>query len=266
MKILRIMALLLLLVAITAGAQQRKTTSAATHAPAIVKPGERPEVLLETTMGNIRIQLYNETPQHRDNFLKLIREYHFYDSLLFHRVIPDFMIQAGDPSSKNAPKGARLGEQSLDYNIPAEIRLPQIFHKRGTLAAAREPDIVNPMHESSSSQFYIVIGKKQDDKGLERGRKNLQKLFGDSLTMTKEMEETYRTIGGTPHLDGAYTVFGEVTEGMDVVEKIQNVKRDEYDRPLEDVRIIKATILKDIPGHEKKLVKRTVKKPVRRKR
>ena len=230
MKILRIMALLLLLMAITAGAQQRKTTSAATHAPAIVKPGERPEVLIETTMGNIRIQLYNETPQHRDNFLKLIREYHFYDSLLFHRVIPDFMIQAGDPSSKNAPKGARLGEQSLDYNIPAEIRLPQIFHKHGTLAAAREPDIVNPMHESSSSQFYIVIGKKQDDKGLERGRKNLQKLFGDSLTMTKEMEETYRTIGGTPHLDGAYTVFGEVTEGMDVVEKIprgrQNHKGD----------------------------------------
>lgn len=266
MKIIRIMALLLLLVAITAGAQQRKTTSAATHAPAIVKPGERPEVLIQTTMGNIRIQLYNETPQHRDNFLKLIREYHFYDSLLFHRVIPDFMIQAGDPSSKNAPKGARLGEQSLDYNIPAEIRLPQIFHKRGTLAAAREPDIVNPMHESSSSQFYIVIGKKQDDKGLERGRKNLQKLFGDSLTMTKEMEKTYRTIGGTPHLDGAYTVFGEVTEGMDVVEKIQNVERDEYDRPLEDVRIIKATILKDMPGHEKKQVKRNVKRPVRRKR
>ena len=223
------------------------------------------EVLLETTKGNIRVKLFNDTPRHRDHFMKLVRE-GYYNGLLFHRVIPDFMIQAGDPSSKNAPKGARLGEQSLDYNIPAEIRLPQIFHKRGTLAAAREPDIVNPMHESSSSQFYIVIGKKQDEKGLERGRKNLQKLFGDSLTMTKEMENTYRTIGGTPHLDGAYTVFGEVTEGMDVVEKIQNVERDEYDRLVEDVRIIKATILKDMPGYEKKQVKRTVKKPVRRKR
>ena len=116
----------------------------------------RPEVLIETTMGNIRVALYNETPLHRDNFLKLIREHHFYDSLLFHRVIPDFMIQAGDPYSKNAPKGAMLGDHSLDYNIPAEIRLPQIYHKRGALAAAREPDDVNPKRESSSSQFYIV--------------------------------------------------------------------------------------------------------------
>ena len=120
MKILRIMALLLLLVAITAGAQQRKTTSA-THAPAIVKPGERPEVLIETTMGNIRIQLYTETPQHRDNFLKLIREYHFYDSLLFHRVIPDFMIQAGDPSSKNAPKGAKIGRASCRERVSIDV-------------------------------------------------------------------------------------------------------------------------------------------------
>ena len=228
---------------------------------------QNPMVTFEMENGKVfKAELYPEiAPNTVNNFISLVNK-GFYDGIIFHRVIPDFMIQAGDPSSKNAPKGARLGEQSLDYNIPAEIRLPQIFHKRGTLAAAREPDIVNPMHESSSSQFYIVIGKKQDDKGLERGRKNLQKLFGDSLTMTKEMEETYRTIGGTPHLDGAYTVFGEVTEGMDVVEKIQNVKRDEYDRPVEDVRIIKATILKDMPGHEKKQVKRTVKKPVRRKR
>ncbi len=227
----------------------------------------RPEVLIETTMGNIRVQLYNETPLHRDNFLKLIREHHYYDSLLFHRVIPDFMIQGGDPYSKNAPKGAVLGEHSLDYTLPAEIRLPQIYHKRGALAAAREPDNVNPNRESSSSQFYIVCGRKQNEKGLQRGRENLHKLFGDSIMMTKEMEEQYTSVGGTPHLDGGYTVFGEVTEGMDVVDRIQRVERDAYDRPLEDVRIIRATILKDLPGMEKKpkkAMKRVVKKTTKK--
>lgn len=233
-----------------------------------VKAEERPEVLIETTMGNIRVALYNETPLHRDNFLKLIREYHYYDSLLFHRVIPDFMIQAGDPYSKNAPKGTVLGDHSLDYTIPAEIRLPQIYHKRGALAAAREPDMVNPKRESSSSQFYIVYGRKQDERGLQRGRDNLRQLFGDSIQMTDEMREVYTTVGGTPHLDGGYTVFGEVLEGMDVVDRIQRVERDANDRPLEDVRIVKATILKDLPGMEKKpkkVMKRVAKKPVRRK-
>lgn len=233
-----------------------------------VKAEERPEVLIETTMGNIRVALYNETPLHRDNFLKLIREYHYYDSLLFHRVIPDFMIQAGDPYSKNAPKGTVLGDHSLDYTIPAEIRLPQIYHKRGALAAAREPDVVNPKRESSSSQFYIVYGRKQDERGLQRGRDNLRQLFGDSIQMTDEMREVYTTVGGTPHLDGGYTVFGEVLEGMDVVDRIQRVERDANDRPLEDVRIVKATILKDLPGMEKKpkkVMKRVAKKPVKRK-
>ena len=233
-----------------------------------VKAEERPEVLIETTMGNIRVALYNETPLHRDNFLKLIREYHYYDSLLFHRVIPDFMIQAGDPYSKNAPKGAVLGDHSLDYTIPAEIRLPQIYHKRGALAAAREPDMVNPKRESSSSQFYIVYGRKQDERGLQRGRDNLRQLFGDSIQMTDEMREAYTTVGGTPHLDGGYTVFGEVLDGMDVVDRIQRVERDANDRPLEDVRIVKATILKDLPGMEKKpkkVMKRVAKKPVKRK-
>ena len=227
------------------------------------KKDVRPEVLIETTMGNIRVELYNETPLHRDNFLKLIREHHYYDSLLFHRVIPDFMIQGGDPYSKNAPKGAVLGDHSLDYKIPAEICLPQIFHKRGALAAAREPDEVNPKRESSSTQFYIVYGKKQDEKGLQRGRDNLHKLFGDSIKMTKEMEEQYTTVGGTPHLDGGYTVFGQVTEGMDVVDRIQHVECDANNRPLEDVRIIKATILRDLPGMEKKpkkVVRRVAKK------
>ena len=233
-----------------------------------VKAEKRPEVLIETTMGNIRVALYNETPLHRDNFLKLIREYHYYDSLLFHRVIPDFMIQAGDPYSKNAPKGAVLGDHSLDYTIPAEIRLPQIYHKRGALAAAREPDMVNPKRESSSSQFYIVYGRKQDERGLQRGRDNLRQLFGDSIKMTDEMREAYTTVGGTPHLDGGYTVFGEVLDGMDVVDRIQRVERDANDRPLEDVRIVKATILKDLPGMEKKpkkVMKRVAKKPVKRK-
>lgn len=223
----------------------------------------QPEVLIETTMGNIRVKLYNETPLHRDNFLKLIRDYHYYDSLLFHRVVPDFMIQAGDPYSKNAPKGAVLGDHSLDYNIPAEIRLPRLYHKRGALAAAREPDSVNPKRESSSSQFYIVCGKKQDERGLQRGRDNLQQLFGDSIRMTDEMVEQYCNIGGTPHLDGAYTVFGEVIDGMDVVERIQHVERDANDRPLEDVRIIKATILKDLPGMAKK-PKKVVRKVTRK--
>lgn len=223
-------------------------------------------MLIETTKGNIRVQLYNETPLHRDNFLKLIREHHFYDSLLFHRVIPDFIIQGGDPYSKNAKKGELLGDHSLDYNLPAEIRLPQIYHKRGALAAAREPDEVNPKRESSSSQFYIVFGKKQDEKGLDRGRKNLQKLFGDSIKMTKEMEDTYVSIGGTPHLDGGYTVFGEVIEGMDVVYRIQNVERDANDRPIDDVRIIKATIVKDLPGMAKKPKNVVKKKTVNRRK
>lgn len=241
----------LLAVAMIATAQ---TTNAAKAATA------RPEVLIKTTMGDIRVQLYNETPLHRDNFLKLIRDHQFYDSLLFHRVIPDFMIQAGDPYSKNAKKGETLGDHSLDYNIPAEIRLPQIYHKRGALAAARESDDVNPNHESSSSQFYIVYGKKQSDAALAKQQHRLDSIFNDSIKMTPEMIEQYKTAGGTPHLDGGYTVFGEVVDGMDVVDKIQRVARDENDRPLEDVRIIKATIVRDLPGMAKKTGKKVVRK------
>ena len=135
-------------------------------------------------------------------------------------------------------------------SLPAEIRLPQIFHKRGALAAAREGDKTNPERRSSSTQFYIVYGKVCDETTLERGRQNLKQLFGDSITMSPEMERVYTTLGGTPHLDGAYTVFGEVTEGMDVVEKIQAVERDANDRPLTDVRIVRATITRDVPSME----------------
>ena len=224
---------------LTAGAQTPSATEA---------PSPRPEVLLETTMGNIRIQLYNETPQHRDNFLKLIRDYHFYDSLLFHRVIPDFMVQSGDPRSKHAAPGELLGETSLDYTLPAEIRLPRLYHKRGAVAMAREGDATNPERRSSSTQFYIVCGRPCSEAMLERGRQNLKTLFGDSLHMTQAMADTYTTVGGTPHLDGAYTVFGEVTEGMDVVDRIQHVDRDANDRPEADVRIVRAVIVRDVPG------------------
>ena len=167
----------------------------------------RAEVLLETTEGNIRIALYNETPRHRDNFLKLV-ESHFYDSLLFHRVIPSFMIQAGDPDSRHAEPGAMLGEGDLPYQLEPEI-VPALRHRYGSVAAAREGDDVNPGHLSSACQFYIVTRKS-----------------------------------GTPHLDGAYTVFGEVTEGMDVANRIQRHIRDDDDRPVHDVRILRATVLR----------------------
>ena len=166
----------------------------------------RAEVLLETTEGNIRIALYNETPRHRDNFLKLV-ESHFYDSLLFHRVIPSFMIQAGDPDSRHAEPGAMLGEGDLPYKLEPEI-VPALRHRYGSVAAAREGDDVNPGHLSSACQFYIVTRKS-----------------------------------GTPHLDGAYTVFGEVTEGMDVANRIQRHIRDDDDRPVYDVRILRATVV-----------------------
>ena len=166
----------------------------------------RAEVLLETTEGNIRIALYNETPRHRDNFLKLV-ESHFYDSLLFHRVIPSFMIQAGDPDSRHAEPGAMLGEGDLPYKLEPEI-VPALRHRYGSVAAAREGDDVNPDHLSSACQFYIVTRKS-----------------------------------GTPHLDGAYTVFGEVTEGMDVANRIQRHIRDDDDRPVHDVRILRATVV-----------------------
>lgn len=173
----------------------------------VSEQSSRAEVLLETTEGNIRIALYNETPRHRDNFIRLV-ESHFYDSLLFHRVIPNFMIQAGDPDSRHAESGTLLGEGDLPYKLEPEILTPTIRHRYGSVAAAREGDDVNPNRLSSACQFYIVTRK-----------------------------------GGTPHLDGAYTVFGEVTEGMDVANRIQRQMRDDDDRPVYDVRILRATVV-----------------------
>ena len=200
---------------------------------------ERAEVLMETSEGNIRIQLYNETPLHRDNFLRLVKA-HYYDSLLFHRVIKNFMIQGGNRNTRQAeftPEFANLCD-SLDYTIEAEFRLPKLFHKRGALAAAREGDDVNPQKRSSSTQFYFVWGRKYSERAMEFTESRLD------IELTPEMREAYMTVGGTPHLDGSYTVFGEIVEGLDVVERIQNVATDEGDRPLQPVMIIKATVIK----------------------
>lgn len=200
------------------------------------------KVLIETTAGNIVVKLYNETPLHRDNFIKLVKS-KFYDGLLFHRVIADFMIQGGDPDSKKAQSNAMLGNGDVGYTIPAEFRTPEIFHKKGVLAAAREGDDVNPEKASSGCQFYIVVGKVFTDKDLNALQTKKQKQ-DSTFVYTEKQRETYKTIGGTPHLDGNYTVFGEVVKGMDVVEKISKVKTNSADRPIEDVRIIKMKLIK----------------------
>lgn len=205
------------------------------------------EVLLETTEGNIRMRLYNETPLHRDNFLKLVKK-HVYDSLLFHRTIRNFMIQTGDIFSKNAEPGQTLGTGTFDYNVAAEIRLPAIYHKRGAVAAAREGDDVNPEHKSDACQFYIVWGKTQSSAAIDEQQERIDSLFADSIKLSPEAVSTYRKVGGTPHLDGTYTVFGEVTEGLDVVDRIQRSRTDDYDRPIDDIRILRAVVTRDIPS------------------
>ena len=181
-------------------------------------------VKIETTYGDIVVKLYNETPKHRDNFLKLVKE-GFYDDLLFHRVIKDFMIQGGDPNSRDAKPGQMLGDGTLGYTIPAEFN-PELFHKKGALAAARQGDQVNPRKESSSCQFYIVQGNVWDAARLRMVEQRMGKSF------TKEQAEAYATIGGTPFLDGEYTVFGEVVEGLEVIDKIASVTCGPMDRPV----------------------------------
>ena len=208
------------------------------------KAGEEThEVLLETSMGNIRLELYNETPQHRDNFLKLVRE-GFYDGNLWHRVIFNFMIQTGDSTTRHAKPGEAVGLHSPEYTIPAEIVFPKYFHKRGALAAAREGDAENPERASSASQFYIVYGTTFSSLSLDKFQERISQATNGTVTLTEDIRDYYRKYGGTPHLDGQYTVFGEVVEGLDVVRKIQMMKTDDYDRPIDDVKIIKATIVK----------------------
>ena len=195
--------------------------------------GEKKEtkVVLSTEYGNIKIKLFNETPQHRDNFIKLVKE-GFYNETLFHRVIKDFMIQGGDPDSKNAQKGESLGEGDVGYTIPAEFNT-NLIHKKGALAAARQPDNVNPQKRSSGCQFYIVQGRKFTTEEIEK----IEKSKEGRIKYTDEQYKAYQTIGGYPPLDMDYTVFGEVIEGLDVVDKIAALKRDKKNRPIEDVKM-----------------------------
>lgn len=195
-------------------------------------------VEINTTAGRMVVELYNETPLHRDNFLKLAKE-HYYDSTLFHRVIAGFMIQGGDPDSKKAGDRTKpLGDGGPDYTIPAEFR-PQLVHGKGALAAAREGDDINPEKASSGSQFYIVQGRSWQPSDLERMEEKRNAGKPDSLARhyTEAQKEMYRKVGGSPHLDGNYTVFGQVLEGLDVLDLIANQPTDGNDRPLTDVRM-----------------------------
>jgi peptidylprolyl isomerase len=245
------------------------------------------KVKLETSLGDIIVELYNETPQHRDNFIKLVKE-GYYDGVLFHRVIKDFMIQAGDGNSKNAGPETTLGDGDPGYTIEAEFVYPKYFHKRGALAAARTGDQVNPERRSSGSQFYIVTGKifssddlnsmikgmtdmkkqeifrrlvtensakitqlqeTQDSAGLHALQNELiqqteAEVAKENFSFTDEQINAYTSVGGAPHLDGQYTVFGEVVSGMDVVDKIQNTTTGRQNRPTVDIKIVKATIVK----------------------
>jgi len=193
-------------------------------------------VILHTSYGDIKIMLYEETVKHQQNFIKLLQQ-GYYDGLLFHRVIPSFMIQTGDPNSRTARPGQALGNDGPSYTIPAEFN-PLYYHKRGAVAAARLSDDVNPGKESSGSQFYIVQGTVYSDSQL-----NMLERTNRHLPFTPEQRNAYTILGGSPHLDNGYTVFGEVTEGHDIIDKISAVVTDERKRPISDIRIIKAYVV-----------------------
>ena len=193
-------------------------------------------VKVHTNKGEFIVKLYNETPLHRDNFLRLVNE-GYYDSLLFHRVIEGFMIQGGDPDSKNASPGQMLGNGGPNYTIPAEFN-SSLIHKKGALAAARTADYINPKKESSGSQFYIVQGRTLDSIQLNNICLKTKQSYTDS------QKEICQNLGGTPHLDGSYTVFGEVIDGLHIIDSIAAVKTNQADRPIEDVRIISMKIVK----------------------
>ncbi|HTX87939.1 MAG TPA: peptidylprolyl isomerase [Bacteroidales bacterium] len=189
-------------------------------------PAKQVHFVIHTDYGDMKGVLYNETPKHRDNFVKLAKS-GFYDGLLFHRVIQGFMIQGGDPQSKNAKPGQQLGNGGPNYTIDAEFN-PSLIHKKGALAAARTPDQVNPKKASSGSQFYIVEGRKTSAAQLES---QYPGKYNDA------QKKIYETLGGTPFLDGSYTVYGEITDGLDVIDKIAAVQKDANDRPVKDIKM-----------------------------
>lgn len=267
-----------------------KSRSSSKNIKEMTKQNKPGDVLVEikTTEGDLTVRLFGDTPRHRDNFVKLAKE-GYYNGVLFHRVINEFMVQTGDPDSKTAPAGKMLGSGGPGYDIEAEIVYPAHFHKRGALAAARQGDQVNPERRSSGSQFYIVTGKAYNDSTLNQMERQLQmmqkqNIFNDlarehrdsimtlrrnrdqaglqalqdelvAITekkaaeaparLTAEQREAYTTTGGTPHLDNQYTVFGEVVDGMDVIDKIEKVETDSHDRPLKDVKILSMRVLTD---------------------
>ena len=278
-------AVVLLITACSSGTDTRREEQIITKNKNVILP-EMTKVELKTSLGDIVVGLYKETPKHHDNFVKLVKE-GYYDGVLFHRVINDFMIQTGDGESKNAKPGQMLGSGNPGYTIEAEFVYPKYFHKRGALAAARTADQVNPERRSSGSQFYIVTGKVYNEQQLvqmehQMNQMNLQSIFQAKVAanqkeimrlrmardtagteelrqrliaeteaegaknpvgLTLEQRQAYSTVGGTPHLDNQYTVFGEVLEGMDIVDKIEGVATDRNDRPNEDIKILSAKVI-----------------------
>lgn len=286
-KLTLLLCLTAILASISCKAQNSSEDMTTDHTTA---PAKDAIVEFKTTEGDVTLRLYGDTPKHRANFLKLVKE-GYYDGLLFHRVIKDFMVQTGDPDSRNAAKGTMLGSGDPGYTVEAEIIAPKYFNKRGALAAARTGDQVNPERRSSGSQFYIVTGRKFNEQQLRQmehqlKQQGMQQIFeslvkehrdtimslrrakdqaglqklqdqliaeteakakGASMdfSLTPEQREAYMTVGGAPHLDGAYTVFGEVISGMDVVDKIEGVATDSNDRPVDDVKIISAKVIEE---------------------
>lgn len=280
-----VLACVMLVAGCSNGSNEQKISTTETKKTNIILP-EMTRIELKTTLGDIVVGLYKETPKHHDNFVKLVKE-GYYDGVLFHRVINQFMIQTGDGDSKTAKPGQMLGTGDPGYTVEAEFVYPKFFHKRGALAAARTADQVNPERRSSGSQFYIVTGKKYNEQQLVQMERqmdmmNKQNLFQakaanyrdelkrlmmakdtaavealrqqliaeteaeaakNPVGFTPEQRESYSTVGGTPHLDNQYTVFGEVLEGMDIVAKIEAVATDRNDRPNEDIKIISAKVI-----------------------